>query len=270
MPCYRPSRSKRTADTPQDTRWQPSQDDFELLLAMLFQSRIVCFPTKEERVAMANRLNVTERQVQVWCQNKRQKLRETRQGRSSEYVGSPLPQLPTPPKSHRKLPKSRAPSEFTEPSLDDTEYIPRATRTRTRLITPIELAPVSRVTLDVTPTAFTPPPPKLPELVIHTHTSPRHILREIVRTSPFQESPIASSPPELSFDDDDELESIATASEFSSPPPPSHSSKPTWDFPMVTSPSFQDRLTTWAQNRFPEADLRLRSKSSDDLVKPVW
>ncbi|KAF8688426.1 hypothetical protein RHS03_09724, partial [Rhizoctonia solani] len=287
MPCYRPSRSKRTADAPQDTRWQPSQDDFELLLAMLFRSRIVCFPTKEERVAMANRLNVTERQVQVWCQNKRQKLRESGIGYSDPRAPAlviaergkvapasmsvpPLPQLPTPPKSHRKLPKSRAPSELTEPSLDDTEYIPRATRTRTRPITPIELAPVSRVTLDVTPTAFTPPPPKLPELVIHTHTSPRHILREIVRTSPFQESPIASSPPELSFDDDDELESIATASEFSSPPPPSHSSKPTWDFPMVTSPSFQDRLTTWAQNRFPEADLRLRSKSSDDLVKPVW
>jgi hypothetical protein len=58
MPCYRASRSKRTADAPQDARWQPSQDDFELLLTMLFQSRIVCFPTKEERVAMANRLNV--------------------------------------------------------------------------------------------------------------------------------------------------------------------------------------------------------------------
>lgn len=59
MPCYRPSRSKRLSDSPaNDTRWQPSQDDFELLLSMLFQSRIVCFPTKEERVAMANRLNV--------------------------------------------------------------------------------------------------------------------------------------------------------------------------------------------------------------------
>ncbi|QRW26116.1 gamma-butyrobetaine dioxygenase [Rhizoctonia solani] len=226
MPCYRPSRSKRTADTPQDTRWQPSQDDFELLLAMLFQSRIVCFPTKEERVAMANRLNVTERQVQVWCQNKRQKLRESGIGYSDPRAPAlviaergkvapasmsvpPLPQLPTPPKSHRKLPKVHS-SRHTNPNT---------------AITPIELAPVSRVTLDVTPTAFTPPPPKLPELVIHTHTSPRHILREIVRTSPFQESPIASSPPELSFDDDDELESIATASEFSSPPP--HPTRPT-------------------------------------------
>ncbi|CAE6436048.1 unnamed protein product [Rhizoctonia solani] len=288
MPCYRASRSKRTTDAPQDTRWQPSQDDFELLLTMLFQSRIVCFPTKEERVAMANSLNVTERQVQVWCQNKRQKLRESGIGYSDPRAPAlviaergkvapanmsvpPLPQLPTPPKSHRKLPRSRGASEVTEPSVDDAEYVPRATRTRTRPITPIELAPVSRVTLDVAPAAFTPPPPKRPELIIHPHPSPRHILREIVRTSPVQESPIASSPPELSFDDDDELESIATASEFSSPPPPSYPSKPTWDFPLVSSTSFQDRLATWAQNRFPEADLRLRSKSSDELlVKPVW
>jgi hypothetical protein len=59
MPCYRPSRSKRQSNSPaQDARWQPSQDDFELLLNMLFQSRIVCFPTKEERVAMANKLSV--------------------------------------------------------------------------------------------------------------------------------------------------------------------------------------------------------------------
>ncbi|CAE6461257.1 unnamed protein product [Rhizoctonia solani] len=287
MPCYRASRSKRTADAPQDARWQPSQDDFELLLTMLFQSRIVCFPTKEERVAMANRLNVTERQVQVWCQNKRQKLRESGIGYSDPRAPAlviaergkvapanmsvpPLPQLPTPPRSHRKLSKSRTTSEATENSVDDSEYVPRTTRTRTRPITPIELAPVSRVTIDVAHSTFTPPPPKRPELIIHPHPSPRHILREIVRTSPIQESPIASSPPELSFDDDDELESIASASEFSSPPPPSHPSKPTWDFPIVGSASFQDRLTTWAQNRFPEADLRLRSKSSDDLVKPVW
>ncbi|KAJ1301325.1 hypothetical protein OPQ81_003726 [Rhizoctonia solani] len=290
MPCYRASRSKRQSDSsPQDTRWQPSQDDFELLLNMLFQSRIVCFPTKEERVAMANRLNVTERQVQVWCQNKRQKLRESGIGYSdpraptlviaergkvapANMTLSPLPQLPTPPKSYRKLTKSRGVSEATELSQDDGEYVPRATRTRTRLITPIELTPVpGRLPLQVAQAAFTPPPPKRPELIMRYQSPGRLLLREIVRSSPPRESPIASSPPELSFDDDDEVDSIATASEFSSPPPPSHPSKPTWDFPTVTSASFQDRLATWAQNRFPEADLRLRSKASDEhLVKPVW
>ncbi|CUA72765.1 hypothetical protein RSOLAG22IIIB_05024 [Rhizoctonia solani] len=290
MPCYRASRNKRT-DSPQDTRWQPSQDDFELLLNMLFQSRIVCFPTKEERVTMANQLNVTERQVQVWCQNKRQKLRESGIGYSDPRApalviaerGKVAPanmavqSLPTPPKSHRKLPKSRAVSEVTEPSqADDTEYLPRATRTRTRPITPIELAPVSnRLPILVASAAYTytPPPSKRSELMLRYQSPGRQLLHEIVRSSPPRESPIASSPPELSFDDDDEVESITTASEFSSPPPPSNlsnPSKPTWDFPIVTSASFQDRLATWAQNRFPEADLRLRSKSSDDLVKPVW
>ncbi|CAE6382493.1 unnamed protein product [Rhizoctonia solani] len=287
MPCYRASRNKRT-DSPQDARWQPSQDDFELLLNMLFQSRIVCFPTKEERVAMANRLNVTERQVQVWCQNKRQKLRESGIGYSDPRAPAlviaergkvapahlsvpPLPQLPTPPKSHRKLSKSRGVSEATEPSqADDCEYLPRATRTRTRLITPIELTPVStRMPILVASAAYTPPPPKRLELMMRYQSPGRQLLHDIVRSSP-HESPIASSPPELSFDDDDEVESITTASEFSSPPPPSSLPKPSWDFPIVTSASFQDRLATWAQNRFPEADLRLRSKSSDDLVKPVW
>ncbi|CAE6524495.1 unnamed protein product [Rhizoctonia solani] len=287
MPCYRASRNKRT-DSPQDTRWQPSQDDFELLLNMLFQSRIVCFPTKEERVTMANHLNVTERQVQVWCQNKRQKLRESGIGYSDPRAPAlvvaergkvapanlsvpPLSQLPTPPKSLRKLPRSRDVSEATEPSqVDDAEYVPRATRTRTRLITPIELTPVSsQVPILVASAAYTPPPPKRLELMMRYESPGRQFLRELVRSSP-RESPIASSPPELSFDDDDEVESVTTASEFSSPPPPSNPSKPTWDFPIATSASFQDRLTTWAQNRFPEADLRLRSKSSDDLVKPVW
>ncbi|CAE6462539.1 unnamed protein product [Rhizoctonia solani] len=285
MPCYRASRSKRQTDSPaQDTRWQPSQDDFELLLNMLFQSRIVCFPTKEERVAMANHLNVTERQVQVWCQNKRQKLRESGVGYSDPRAPAlviaergkvapanmsvpPLPQLPTPPKSHRKLPKSRAESEATEPSLDDAEYRPRATRTRTRPITPIELAPVRLLSASAT---YTPPPPKRLEPIMRFHSPGRQLLRDLVRQSPLRSSPIASSPPELSFDDE---ESIATASEFSSPPPPvipSNPSKPTWDFPIATSASFQDRLATWAQNRFPEADLRLRSNASDDCVKPVW
>ncbi|KAG8713921.1 hypothetical protein FRC11_010503 [Ceratobasidium sp. 423] len=290
MPCYRASRSKRQSDSPaQDSRWQPSQDDFELLLNMLFQSRIVCFPTKEERVAMANRLNVTERQVQVWCQNKRQKLRESGIGYSdprapalviaergkvapANMAVAPLPQLPTPPKSHRKLPKSRAVSEATESSMDDGEYRPRATRTRTRPITPIELTPV-RVLLPLASVAYTPPPPKRLEPIMRFHSPGRQLLHDLVRQSPLRDSPAASSPPELSFDDDDEAESIVTASEFSSPPPPvlpSNPSKPTWDFPTVTSASFQDRLTTWAQNRFPEADLRLRSKASDDFVKPVW
>ncbi|CAE6520582.1 unnamed protein product [Rhizoctonia solani] len=291
MPCYRASRTKRQSESsPQDTRWQPSQDDFELLLNMLFQSRIVCFPTKEERVAMANRLNVTERQVQVWCQNKRQKLRESGIGYSdprapalviaergkiapANMTVQSLAQLPTPPKSHRKLPKSRDASEATEPSqADDSEYVPRVKRTRTRLITPIELAPVSsRVPFLVASAAFTSPPPKRLELITRYQSPARQLLHDMVRSSPPQESPIASSPPELSFDDDDEVESIVTASEFSSPPPPSHPTKPTWDFPIVTSASFQDRLATWAQNRFPEADLRLRSKASDEhLVKPVW
>ncbi|KAB5592670.1 hypothetical protein CTheo_3870 [Ceratobasidium theobromae] len=282
MPCYRPSRSKRLSDSPaNDTRWQPSQDDFELLLSMLFQSRIVCFPTKEERVAMANRLNVTERQVQVWCQNKRQKLRESGIGYSdprapalviaergkvapANMVVPPLPHVPTPPKAKSK----RALSEATESSFaDDAEYVPRATRTRVRPITPIELAPVSRVPLQlasVAPPALTPPPPKRPELMMRFN-SPPHLA---VRESPIHDSP-ASSPPELLFDDEDE--SIATASECHSPPPPSRRAKPTWDLPSVSSPSFQDRLATWAQNRFPEADLRLRSRSSEDLfVKPVW
>jgi hypothetical protein len=184
-------------------------------------------------------------------------------------VVSPIEHLPVPPKP-RKQSKLRGMSETTDLSFaDDAEYLPRATRTRTRPITPIELAPVStRVPLQVAsiaPAAYAPPPPKRAELIIRCNSLPR-LIYDPVRASPLHDSP-ASSPPELSFDDDD---SVATASEFSSPPPPSsRPTKPTWDLPCVTSPSFQDRLATWAQNRFPEADLRSRA-SEDLLVKPVW
>ena len=91
-----------------------------------------------------------------------------------------------------------------------------------------------------------------------------------------------SSPlPELAFDDDED----SATSEFDSPPPDKRSmlvsqaaatearveKAPSWlwelDAQPVSSWSFQDKLATWAQNRFPEADLR-SGRSSD--VKRVW
>ncbi|KAG8739312.1 hypothetical protein FRC10_005796 [Ceratobasidium sp. 414] len=292
MPCYRPSRGKRLSSGPQDTRWQPSQVDFELLLDMLFHTRIVCFPTKEERVAMANRLSVTERQVQVWCQNKRQKLRESGIAYSDARAPalviaergkvapanmslSPAALAPVslPARPSRLSPPARrqprAPSEETTASdvSDDAEYVPRATRTRpyavpprTRPISPIELtAPVHLV--------HSLPPPPRPLLL------PRH------------ESPAPYSPgslPDLAYDDDAD----SVLSELESPPPSrnrrlsvaeittpmeSRPKAPSWLWAPdshQSSWSFQDRLATWAQNRFPEADLR--SGGTGDGVKRVW
>ncbi|KAG8710947.1 hypothetical protein FRC12_005269 [Ceratobasidium sp. 428] len=295
MPCYRPSRGKRLSSGPQDTRWQPSQDDFELLLDMLFHTRIVCFPTKEERVAMANQLNVTERQVQVWCQNKRQKLRESGIGYSdarapalviaergkvapSNMSLSPValapvalpPRLPKFSPPARRLPRAESEDTLASDVSDDAEYVPRSTRTRPYAI-PSRIRPISPI--ELTPTAFVhpehslPPPPRpLP---------PRH-------DSPAPHSP--ASLPELAYDDD--AESIS--SELESPPPsrnrrlsvaeittpmePRPQTKPpSWLWTPDThesSWSFQDRLATWAQNRFPEADLR--SGGAGDGVKRVW
>ncbi|KAG8697037.1 hypothetical protein FRC08_006773 [Ceratobasidium sp. 394] len=292
MPCYRPSRGKRLSSGPQDTRWQPSQDDFELLLDMLFHTRIVCFPTKEERVAMANRLNVTERQVQVWCQNKRQKLRESGVGYSDARAPalviaergkvaptnmslSPIalapvslparPPRPSPPA--RRQPRAASEETAASDASDDAEYVPRATRTRpyavparTRPISPIELtAPVHLV--------HSLPPLSRPSL------PPRH-------DSPAPHSP--DSLPELAYDDDAD----SVVSELESPPPSRNRrlsvaeittpmeprpKAPSWLWAPDThesSWSFQDRLTTWAQNRFPEADLR--SGGAGNGVKRVW
>ncbi|KAF8597536.1 hypothetical protein BDV93DRAFT_367797 [Ceratobasidium sp. AG-I] len=184
---------------------------------------------------------------------------------------APRPAKASPP-IHRK---SRAVSEETESGVeDDAEYVPRSTRTRpyavprTRLISPIELIRGMSVT-PVHPTANTPPPPRRLDLV--RHRSP------IAPPSHYLSSPL----PELAFDDEDD----SASSEFDSPPPErrslpiSHSSSaearvekaPSWvwelDAQPVSSWSFQDKLATWAQNRFPEADLR--SGRSND-VKRVW
>ncbi|QRV99158.1 homeobox domain protein [Ceratobasidium sp. AG-Ba] len=296
MPCYRPSRGKRLSSGPQDTRWQPSQDDFELLLDMLFHTRIVCFPTKDERVAMANRLNVTERQVQVWCQNKRQKLRESGIGYSDARAPalviaergkvaptnlslSPveLESVPLPPRPSKMSPPARRPSRAMSVETaasevsDDADYVPRATRTRPYAIPP-RIRPISPIelisTAPVHPEHSLPPPSKALLL-------PRH-------DSPAPHSP--GSLPDLAFDDD--FESVA--SELESPPPsrnrrlsvaeittpvdPRPESKtPAWSWAPDThesSWSFQDRLATWAQNRFPEADLR--SGGAGNGVKRVW
>lgn len=296
MPCYRPSRSKRPSSSsgPQDTRWQPTQDDFELLLDMLFHARIICFPTKEERVEMATRLNVTERQVQVWCQNKRQKLRESGIGYSDERApalviaergklapahmsASPVALAPVPiaprPAKMSPLRKARAASEETESGVDDdAEYVPRSTRTRpyavprTRLISPIELIRGMSVT-PVHSASNTPPPPRRLDSIRHH--------------SPIQSRYLSSPLPELAFDDEDD----SVTSELDSPPPEKRSlpvpetkaaetrveKAPSWVWELDTQPvsswSFQDRLATWAQNRFPEADLRSGSPSG---VKRVW